>query len=335
MNYQHEVDYAEKRRKGFIRAVQTGAFLLLLGAGALFGMAGLTTINPGEVGILVKMLGTDRGMQEETLDTGWRWVNPFTYDVEVYDVRFSQYDMAQTTAETLDGQPVVLDLSFEIGLRDAAVPQLHETIGTNWYREVVYPRARTAVRNATSAQLSENIYTNAGRMAIRDAVSEDLKDLDTRGILITVNVRNLQFKNPAYVAKLEQKAAATQDEEIQTRQALAAVQEAIKVENVAEGQKQKRIKEAEAAAQEQLLQGQGLKDRKLQEAEGILAIAQAQAEGTRLQVLAYGSGDTYASVKWAESIGPKFQVYGVPVGAQGTTTIMDIAGTLSGMGTKK
>jgi regulator of protease activity HflC (stomatin/prohibitin superfamily) len=329
------MDYTERaaqERKGVIRAIQVGAFLTLLGVGALFGMAGLTTINPGEVGILVKMLGSDRGMQEETLDTGWRWVNPFTYDVEVYDVRFSQYDMAKTTAETLDGQPVVLDLSFEIGLRDAAVPQLHETIGTNWYREVVYPRARTAVRNATSAQLSEVIYTNSGRMAIRDAVALDLKDLEARGILITTNVRNLQFKNPAYVAKLEQKAAAAQDEEIQTRLAEAAVQEAVKVTNIAEGAKQKRIKEAEAAAQEQLLQGQGLRDRKVEEAKGILAIAEAQAEGTRLQVMAYGSGETYASVKWAESIGPKFQVYGVPVGAPGTTTIMDIAGTLSGMG---
>ena len=329
MDYQ---DRVEQQRKGFIRAVQVGALLTLLGVGALFGMAGLTTINPGEVGILVKMLGSDRGMQEETLDTGWRWVNPFTYDVEVYDVRYSQYDMAKTTAETLDGQPVILDLSFEIGLRDAAVPQLHETIGVNWYREVVYPRARTAVRNATSAQLSEDIYTNAGRMAIRDAVSSDLADLDDRGIVITVNVRNLKFQNPAYVQKLEQKAAAAQDEEIQTRLAEAAIQEAVKVANIAEGAKQKRIKEAEAAAQEQLLQGQGLRDRKVEEAKGILAIAEAQAEGTRLQVMAYGSGETYASVKWAESIGPKFQVYGVPVGAPGTTTIMDIAGTLSGIG---
>ena len=320
------------QRKGFIRAVQVGALLTLLGVGALFGMAGLTTINPGEVGILVKMLGENRGMQKETLDTGWRWVNPFTYDVEVYDVRYSQYDMAKTTAETLDGQPVILDLSFEIGLRDADVPELHETIGTNWYREVVYPRARTAVRNATSAQLSEDIYTNSGRMAIRDAVSSDLQDLDDRGILITVNVRTLKFQNPAYVQKLEQKAAAAQDEEIQTRLAEAAIQEAVKVANIAEGLKQKRIKEAEAAAQEQLLQGQGLRDRKVEEAKGILAIAKAQAEGTRLQVLAYGSGDTYASVKWAESIGPDFKVYGVPVGAPGTTTIMDIAGTLSGLG---
>jgi regulator of protease activity HflC (stomatin/prohibitin superfamily) len=329
------MDFEERNaraKKAVTRTIQGGALAILLGIGALVGMAGLTTINPGEVGILVKMVGSDRGMQDETLDTGWRWVNPITYDVDIYDVRFQQYDMANTTAETFDGQPVVLDLSFEIGLTDSAVPNLHETVGRNWYNEVVYPRARTAVRNATSAQLSENIYTSAGRMAIRDAIEVDLAPLAEMGIILTANVRNLSFANPKYVAKLEAKAAASQEEVIQTRLAEAAIQEAIKVTNIAEGAKQKRIKEAEAAAQEQLLEGQGLRDRKVEEAKGILAIAKAEAEGTRLQVMAYGGGETYASVKWAESIGPKFQVYGVPVGAPGTTTIMDIAGTLSGIG---
>ena len=87
--------------------ISSGAAVALLAIGILFGIGGITTINPGEVGILVKMIGEDRGMQDETLDTGFRWVNPLTYDVDIYDVRYSQYDMAKTTAETLDGQPVI------------------------------------------------------------------------------------------------------------------------------------------------------------------------------------------------------------------------------------
>ena len=123
--------YKEEKIGGMGALIGGGAFVALLAFGVLFGMTGLTTINPGEVGLLVKMVGSDRGMQDETLDTGFRWVNPITYDVDIYDVRFSQYDMAKTTAETKDGQPVVLDLSFEIGLKDSHVPQLHETVGKN------------------------------------------------------------------------------------------------------------------------------------------------------------------------------------------------------------
>lgn len=339
-------DNQENPKSTFGLMVSGVALTGLLAVGTLFGLAGLTKINPGEVGILVKLIGSDRGMQEETLDTGFRWVNPFTYDVEVYDVRFKQYEMYDTAAETKDGQPVILDLSYEIGLQDAAVPQLHETVGHDWYEQVFYPRARTAVRNATSAQLSEEIYTSEGRQRIRDAVAVDLEPLRGQGLNYTVNVRSLQFKNPQFVAKLEAKAAADQDEEIQRREAKAAEQQAIKVANVAEGQKQveikkaeannaKRILEAEAHKEELRLQGEGQRLQQEEQAKGILAIAKAKAEGTRLQVLAYGSGETYASVKWAENVGPNIKVYGVPTGAEGTNSIMDLTGALSGMAALK
>ena len=309
-----------------------GAGLLGLAAAlVLYGIAGLTTINPGEVGIMIKMIGENRGMQNETLDTGWRWVDPITYDVATYDVKFRQYDMARTSAETQDGQPIVLDLSFEIGLEDKRVPNLHETVGRNWYEEVVYPRARTAVRNASASQVSEVIYTAQGRAAIREAVDNDLADLRERGFLITTNVRNLQFADQEFVNTLNRKAKADQLEEIERREAKAAEQQAIKVANIAEGEKQKRIKAAEAQREELRLKGEGERLQKEEQAKGILAIAQANAEGTRLQVLAYGSGETYASVKWAESIGDNIKVYGVPTGAEGTNSIMDLTGALSGM----
>lgn len=67
-----------------------------------------------------------------------------------------------------------------------------------------------------------------------------------------------------------------------------------------------------------------------QQPKGILAIARAKAEGTRLQVQAYGSGETYASVKWAENLAPKLKIYGIPTGAPGTTSLMDLNGMLQG-----
>ena len=334
-------NWQEQNKSGVKGLISAGGLLALLGIGILFGISGITTIEPGEVGIMIKMLGTNRGMQEETLDTGMRWVNPLTYDVATYDVKFRQYDMFDTTAETADGQPILLDLSFEIGLEDSKVPMLHETVGKNWYKEVVFPRARTALRNATSAQVSEEIYTAAGRAAIRNAVQEDLSTLADRGFLITTNVRNLQFVNKQFVATLERKAQADQMEEIERREAKAAEQQAIKVANVAEGAKQKVIKEAEAsnarrvleaeAQREELrLEGEGLRLKQEEEAKGILAIAQARAEGTRLQVNAYGSGETYASVKWAENLGPNVKVYGIPTGSPGTTSLMDLNGIVNG-----
>jgi len=73
-----------------------------------------------------------------------------------------------------------------------------------------------------------------------------------------------------------------------------------------------------------------LRQKKEQEAKGILAIAQAEAEGTRLQVNAFGDGKTYASVKWAENLGPNVKVWGIPTGTPGTTSLMDINGIVKG-----
>jgi len=333
--------YSQERRGGIAGILSVVGLAGMVAIGVIFGLSGITTINPGEVGILIKMVGSDRGMQNTTLDTGFRWVNPLTYDVATYDVKYKQYDMSNTTAETRDGQPILLQLSFEIGLEDSKVPQLHETVGRKWYEEVVYPRARTAVRNATSAQVSEDIYTSDGRKAIRDAVQAELEPLREKGILLSTNVRSLQFANQAFVATLERKATADQLEEIERREAKAAEQAAIKLANVAEGQKQKVIKEAEAekerkirlaeAQREELrLQGEGQRLQQEEQAKGILAIAQAEAEGTRLQVQAYGGGETYANVKWAENLGPNVKVWGIPTGSPGTTNLMDLNGIVKG-----
>ena len=294
-------------------------------------LSGLTSIDPGEVGLQVKMLGSDRGMSQETLDTGTHWINPITYDVAVYDTRKQQYSISDMNASTKDGQPIQVDISLEIGLSDAKVPVLHEKVGYDYFDQIVYPALRSGVRNATSTQNSDQVYTGAGRAAIQDSILTALSGKFTEyGIDVDVNLRDVTFTNQKFVATLERKAVAAENEVIKKRDAAAAEQEAIRVANIAEGAKQKAIKEAEAKSRSAALEGIGLRKKLEQEAKGNLAIARAKAEGTRLQVQAYGSGKTYASVKWAENLAPKLKVYGIPTGAAGTTSLMDLNGMLQG-----
>lgn len=303
----------------------------------LYLMAGITSISPGEVGIKIKMLDmfgdAPMGMQQETLDTGVYWIEPIAFDVSVYDVRQKQYEDKLTGMEsqTKDGQPITVDISLEIGLVDAKVPYLHEKVGRNWFDEVVYPALRSAVRNNTTSQDSDVIYTAMGRAEVQARIQSILEShLSKYGITIFVNLRDVNFTNTAFIATLEKKAQESQNVIINERQALAAEHTAIKMANLADGEKQKRIKAAEAQREELRLQGEGERLQKEEQAKGILAIAQAQAEGTRLQVNAYGSGKTYASVKWAEHLGPNVKVWGVPTGTPGTSTLMDLNGLVQG-----
>jgi regulator of protease activity HflC (stomatin/prohibitin superfamily) len=305
--------------------IRLGAGIGALAMVGLYGLLGLSSIEPGEVGVVVKNFGENRGMQETTFDTGIHWVEPFMYDVVVYDTRLKQYNLDNTPANTKDGQPIEVDVSFELGLLDAGVPQLHENIGRAYYDQVVYPAARSALRTSTAKLLSDEIYTGAGRAEVQQAVANVLiGKLEPLGIRITPNLKDITFLNNDFVQTLERKAKAAQEQVIQQRLAEAAAQEAIKVKNQAEGQKFKSIQEAEAQREKLRLEGEGFRLQKEEEAKGILAIATAEAEGIRLKnvALAGAGGDRQVSIAWAENLGPNVKVYGVPTGAPGTNTFI-------------
>lgn len=299
----------------------------------LYGVAGSVHVSPGEAAVLVQNFGADseRGMKKEPLPLGWSWVEPIKYDVFVYDAKVKQFTVTGIKAGTKDGQPISVDISFDISLDYKKVSTLHQLIGQNYYEQIIYPSIRSSVRNATATEPSDAIYTGIGRTHVQQAISDVLKEkLDMYGIIAIANLRDVTFENNDFVKTIEAKAKAAQSVEIARNNAAKAEQDAISVANKAEGEKQRAIKEAEASAEKMRLEGIGERQQKEQQAKGILAIAKAQAEGTRLQVNAYGNGKTYASVKWAENLGPNVKVWGVPTGSPGTSTLMDLNGIIQG-----
>jgi len=298
---------------------------------ALFFVFGLTDIDPGETGLKVKKIGIGQGMQDDTLDTGLHWINPVTYDVPIYDVRFRQYVLKDVETQTKDGQPVLIDVSLEMGLQPDRVPWIHENIGPDYWEEVVFPALRSAIRDKVPSKLSDEIYTSEGREGVQQAIQTILDNkLKERGFLITVNLRDIDFTNAQFVATLEEKAMAAQKVIIEERKAEAAENTAVKIANIAEGEKQKRIKEAEAEREKRRLEGEGERLKQEEIAKGILAVKSAEAEGARLLTNAYtGPGAQYvAAIEWAQNLGPNVKVYGVPTGAPGTNSLMDLNGVL-------
>lgn len=319
-----------------MKLYQLYAGIALLVFGLVYGVSGLYEVDPGETALEIKMLGSNPGIQDKPVLTGTHWVDPIAYDIAVYDTRLKQYKLDDVPSSTKDGQPITVDMSVELGLIDKSVKELHQNIGPDYYNQVVYPALRSSLRNTTTQELSDEIYTGDGRAHVQKTVQELMeKKLNPLGMRITINLRDIEFTNADFVATLENKAKAAQQVLIEQRKAEAAAQTAIAVANKAEGEKQKQIKEAEAAAESKRLDGIGERQKLEQVARGNLAIAKAKAAGTKLQVLAYGSGKTYASVKWAESLGPKLTIWGVPTGAKGTSTLMDLNGILNNAFTGK
>lgn len=307
---------------------------LLVIFGGIYFLAGLTHVHPGEVTILIKNIGDNKGMQKNVLDIGTHWIEPFTYDTVTYDVRQHQEaEIADLPGATADGQPVTIDFSLQMGLDPAHVPALHAGVGKTYYDSVVYPAIRSIMRDKVASKTSAEIYTAEGRHAIELAVNDSMKDrFGEYGILAEVNLREVTFNNKQYVATLEQKAAAAQAVEIETRRAQAAAQTAVAVANEAEGKKQARIKAAEAQREESRLAGEGERLKQEETAKGILATATAEARGTQLrrEALSGAGGAELVSIEWAHNLGPNVKVYGFPTGAPGTNSIMDLNGLMMG-----
>lgn len=314
---------SERMQRAKQRVAKVGAMGILVAILSIYGIAGISTIEPGEVGLVVKNIGQNKGVQELTLNTGMHWYDPFINDVIVYDTRLKQYELSNVPAGTQDGRPITVDVSFEIGLADSGVPNLHETIGPDYFDQVVYPAARAGIRTATANKLSDEVYTGAGRAAIQVELTDNLQDkLAEQGIRITANLRDIEFQNQDFVATLERKAKAAQEEVIQLRLAEAAKQEALKVQAQAEGERFKREQSADANMYELQRQGEGERLKQEEIALGILAVGQAEADVIKLKAnaLVGSGGQLYRDIEVLGGLGETVEFYGVPTGAPGTST---------------
>jgi len=306
----------------FLSSIAGLTLLVLL---ALWGVGGITNVELGETGIKTVMLGADRG-DTSPIYTGTRWIEPFSNDVDVYYTKFEQYDLSGADAvesQTNDGQPVNLRVSFQIGLIPEQVPWLHENVGQGWYNDVFYPAAIKAIKDSSAMLSSDEIYTGEGRTTMAEHIQATLEStLEGYGIRFETNLRDVVFENAAFLATLEEKARAAQQEEIQRRNALAAKQEAIATQNRAEGEKFAVEQRAQAEKIKLQLEGEGEYLKQSEIAKGILAVGNAEAEVIKMKAnaLTGSGGELYRDIQVLGGLGESVEFYGVPTGAPGTGT---------------
>jgi len=76
---------------------------------ALTSGCGMTRINPGYAGIVVDMAGSQRGVQDYTVRTGWVFYNPFGTQIVEYPTFVQTYSF---TAATNEGHPTDESITF-------------------------------------------------------------------------------------------------------------------------------------------------------------------------------------------------------------------------------
>jgi len=213
------------------------AFILLL-AFSITAMQSCTRIDAGHEGILVKLYGSDKGVQDVSLVTGRVWYNPLTEEVFEFPTFVQTVDYAPFTVNAKDGSVFTVDPTISFRVIAGQSP----TIFSKYRKEIgeitettLYNYTRDAFRIQFNQYSTDSIISN--RQSFEDKVQRALGDaLKQEGFDLEQMTSGLQYPEVIVQAvNLKNK----------------AVQQAMQVENelkVAEAQARKKIVEAEAEA---------------------------------------------------------------------------------------
>lgn len=151
------------------RVAVLGAILIIV-----LGMAGgcmTTSIRSGEGAVKYSVFGgTDLESRfGEGLNIHAPWVDLIRYDLRV------QEQLEDITALSSNGLEIRMDASIRWRPRAEDLPQLHTTYGVDYYRKLVQPELRSAVREIVGQFTPEELYSSR-RTELQMLVFEQVRD---------------------------------------------------------------------------------------------------------------------------------------------------------------
>lgn len=185
----------------------------------------------------------------EPLSPGLHFYNPFTSDVEAFDVRENRW-VEKTTAFTKDTQSVTIDFAVTYYPDPKAVNQIYSQFGWKWADKLVGQSVVSSIKDAVGQYSADNLVEQRER-ATRAAEAEIIKTLSPRNIIVTrLDLTNLDFEDQ-YEQAVEAKVTAVQH----------AIAEKNKTVQIEEQAKQK-IATAKAEAEAMRIKTQALSQNK-------------------------------------------------------------------------
>jgi regulator of protease activity HflC (stomatin/prohibitin superfamily) len=244
------------------------------------GCSTTTRVDAGHVGIKVKLAGSDRGVQDMPVVTGWVFFNPVTEQIVLFPTSVQN---VVWTASPHEGKPVDESITFssseganinaDIGLsfhiEASLAPKLYARFRLNDLSTLANGYMRNAVREAFNDVASkmpvQEIY-GVGKSRMLAEVTQKCRDVFAKdGIVIDQLTINGALRLPPNVADA-------------INRAMEATQNAIQSSN--------RVAQVEAEARQAITQAHGAAEAKRQQAQGeadaLLIKARAEAQANEI-----------------------------------------------------
>ncbi len=247
---------------------------------AYLGCATTTRVDAGHVGIRVKLAGTDRGVQDMPVVTGWVIYNPLTEQLVLFPTSVQNVVWTQSAHEgrafdesitfsSSEGVNCSADIGLSFHIEPALAPRLYGRFRLNDLDKLSDGYMRNTVREAFNDVASklpvQDIY-GAGKSKMLAAVTEKCRDVFGKdGIVIDQLTINGALRLPQNVMDA-------------INRAMEATQKAIESKN--------RVAQVEAEATQAVTQAHGGAEAARQKAQGdadaLLIRARSEAQANEI-----------------------------------------------------
>ncbi|WP_341839743.1 SPFH domain-containing protein [Chitinophaga caseinilytica] len=214
----------------------------------IFCYSSCTRIDAGHEGVLVRLYGSDKGVQDVSLVTGRVWYNPFTEDVHEFPVFVQTADYEPFTVNAKDGSVFTVDPTITYKVIAGHSPEIFQKYRKG-IKEITTTTLYNYVRDAFRIQFNEFTTDSmiSNRKGFESAVQAQLSaELTKEGFQLEQLTSGIVYPE-----------SITQAIDAKNR----AVQQAMQVENelrVAEANARKLIVQAEAESRANQLRQQSL-----------------------------------------------------------------------------
>jgi len=222
----------------------------------LISLSSCERIDAGHEGILVNLYGSDRGVDDVNLVTGWVYFNPFSQSVYEYPTYVQTVDYPEFTINAKDGSEFTVDPTISLKIVDGKAPIIFKKYRKE-VKDIINGPLFNHVRDAFRIQL--NKFTTDEIVSMRDSLEKAVE----KQLVATLTKENFKLEQLTSGLKYPETIVAAVNAKNK------AVQEAQKAENevkVAEAQARKLVVAAEAEAEANRLRTQALTPAVLQKA---------------------------------------------------------------------
>lgn len=263
------------------RSLRRFALLAVIAVGLLYlGCATTTRVDAGHVGIRVKLAGSDRGVQDMPVVTGWVFYNPLTEQIVLFPTSVQNVVWTQSAHEgkpfdesitfsSSEGVNVNADIGLSFHIEAGLAPKLYQRFRLNDLEKLSDGYMRNTVREAfndVGSKLPVQDVYGAGKSKMLADVTQKCRDVFGKdGIVIDQLTINGTLRLPQNVMDAINRAMEATQKALESRNRVAQVQ----------AEAEQAITQAHGAAEAARQRAQG-------EADALLIKSRAEAQANEI-----------------------------------------------------